>query len=124
MVVGRDSLYIKPEAWSVMSPAVGTKQGLIIHFGESLVYTLLKESFEIYTPENILIPGKINILPKETSIAFIPDELWKKGKYTIRIQSFLEDLAGNNLNRSFDKDISNKNLDREQEFYSLEFQVK
>ena len=35
---------------------------------------------------------------------------WKAGRYRLKIESRLEDLAGNNLNRPFDRDITRKNI--------------
>jgi hypothetical protein len=38
----------------------------------------------------------------ETRWAFAPSSAWKRGGYTLRVDTELEDLAGNNLRKLFD----------------------
>jgi hypothetical protein len=55
---------------------------------------------------------------------FIPEQNWSAGSYTLRILSKLEDLAGNNLNKVFDRDITNTQKPSIQEYYTRSFIVK
>ena len=40
---------------------------------------------------------------------FYPAEPWNTGNYMIEVEGRLEDLAGNNLNRLFEKDLHKPN---------------
>ncbi len=105
-VFARDSVSPNPDHWLVTCPVAETKNPLNLKFDEPLVYTLIQESIELYDTENKLMDGRLTVSEKETGLSFIPSAPWKKGRHYILIQSRLEDLAGNNLKRLFDRDIS------------------
>ena len=50
--------------------------------------------------------GEVSIQNNEKTWAFIPNEQWKSGEYQVRINTWLEDLAGNNLSRLFEIDLT------------------
>ncbi len=52
------------------------------------------------------VEGEIDLMNNETRWVFRPNEIWKSGRRTIRIDGILEDLAGNRLYRLFDVDTS------------------
>jgi hypothetical protein len=68
--------------------------------------TALK-AFSLWTAEEYLIKGDMEIGENESSWKFIPTNPWAPGEVQLRVESNLEDLAGNNLNRLFDRDILN-----------------
>jgi len=100
----RDSYSPELGSWTIQTPKAGTNQPLQISFGESLDYFLLGETINILNEKNEIIPGQIKITDKERMIAFTPLQPWKEGSYRIKVKAILEDLAGNNLNRPFDRD--------------------
>ncbi len=53
-------------------------------------------------------PAEESTQNKERAFLFYASESWKAGEYNLRIEGRLEDLAGNNLNRPFDKDLKTK----------------
>ena len=70
-----------------------------------------------------LLAGEVEISNEESIYSFIPDEPWSKGTFIVQIEARLEDLAGNNLNRPFDRDMSiSKPLDAKEVFKRI-FQV-
>lgn len=122
-VVGsRDEKVPDMSAWVITAPEKGTKQSLVITLPEPLDYSLLREAISVYT-KNDLVAGMIKLGYKERVLKFSPDVLWSAGDYTIKIESRLEDLAGNNLNRPFDRDLSKEGKVGEKEFYELRFRV-
>lgn len=107
-VAARDAKKPTVEGWELSIPKEGTNEALRIDFKEPLDAILAKESIAIYTTStNDLVQGNFKLMPYEQQLAFYPDAHWVKGDYYIEAASRLEDLAGNNLNHLFDKDITN-----------------
>lgn len=102
---------------------VVTKQMLAIHFKESLDGILARETFSIKNSKGNIIEGKYDLINNEQTLKFFPNSIFKKGNYTIIIESRLEDLAGNNLNRLFDNDLNKKIDDDSSELKRLQFKV-
>lgn len=93
-----------PETWKIQAPKAGTEAPLVITFPDPMDYALLLSAIGVLNENNELIPGKIEITNAEKTWHFIPQNPWKSGNYIIRISSDLEDLAGNNLSRTFDSE--------------------
>ena len=92
----------------------------MLDFSEPLDHGLLGHLIEVQGASGGIVPREIEILDKETRWRFIPDRPWQAGAYTIRIDSRLEDLAGNTLNYLFDVDIQQEgNLSPDQPPYVL-----
>ena len=89
-------------------PQSSTLQPLDVQFGESLDYSLLLETMVIQNEKGNQVGGKWSIGSKEKNCRFVPDINWQSGNYILKIETRLEDLAGNNLNRPFDRDVTNK----------------
>ena len=123
--VPRDSLSPVPARWRINQPQVGSLQPLDVAFSEALDYSLLTETLHVMNEDGKTISGKWQPEDNEKRALFTPTEAWKTGQYRLRIESRLEDLAGNNLNRPFDRDITRK--DRPvltQPFAELHFSVR
>jgi hypothetical protein len=104
----RDSLSPVPETWTIYAPKAGTNQQLIISFNESLDHVLVKNTMRIIDAHGNIVNGIFNVNDPGSVLYFVPLAVWKPGKYTLEIESRLEDLAGNNLNRLFDTDLTQK----------------
>lgn len=98
----------KPDinTWEISEPQAGTKQSLKINFPESLDYILLNETIEIFYNEQP-VKGNLSISKSGDLWRFIPTDNWTKGSFKLKVESRLEDLTGNNLNRLFDVDLQN-----------------
>lgn len=120
-----DRQKLQSNKWRIQPPSPNTRSPLQIQFGESLDYALGLRSLTVWSDETERVEGRINLQDNERQWRFLPDYVWKPGKYQIRIAAKLEDLAGNNLNRLFDRDLSlEKEKPSTQEFYELEFWVR
>lgn len=104
----RDSLSPKPSLWKTKSPKASTTQPFKVYFQEPLDHSLLTETLSIQTEKGEHISGKWQIGLNEKTALFVPDQIWKPGKFKLQIEPRLEDLAGNNLARPFDRNISRK----------------
>jgi len=117
----RDDQIPNAANWKVNIPKVNTISPLIVDTKEYLDHYLLLESIEILTGKGQVLKGKVAV--NDRSWVFTPSQNWQKGNYQIRINSRLEDLAANNLNRVFDRDIR-KDKQQNKTFVWREFEVK
>ena len=85
---------------------------------------LLKNAIRIVDNAGNVVNGVIEIEAKETILHFTPSAAWSAGDYTLEIESRLEDLAGNNLNRLFDKDLTKKTNKTQKEVYKRVFNIQ
>ncbi|TLV04007.1 hypothetical protein [Dyadobacter luticola] len=121
----RDSLSPVPESWKINPPKSGTLSALMIDFQEPLDHGLLDEAFEITHEDGSKIAGEWQFVREETRELFIPKDHWKPGTYHLKVDARLEDLAANNVNRPFDRDITKGEEQKgPQAFVLVNFQVK
>jgi hypothetical protein len=90
---------VMPEQWALQMPRAGTRQALIIGFGEPLDAPLAERLISVEG-----VAGKISLGKEEREWWFVPDAEWKPGEYRIAVDTALEDLAGNRVGRPFDVD--------------------
>ena len=102
----RDSHSPDPEDWTIHIPVAGSDNALEIEFGSPLDAVLAIEALTIFDVENKIVAGSETLRNKEAIYSFKPDEAWRTGNYYIQVQTRLEDLAGNNINRLFDENMS------------------
>ena len=107
-VAARDSHSPRVKDWSIHRPTAVTKEALTIYFKEPLDAVLAVETIRINTENKEAVPGKFKLEQKERLLNFYPDIAWVQGNYEISVEPILEDLAGNNLNRLFDQNLSEK----------------
>ena len=104
----RDSLPPDPMTWTIHPPAHDTRKELTIDVKSTLDYSLLTSSLLVINETGKIISGKWQVGKDERNVSFIPDEPWMEGRYQLQVETRLEDLAGNNVNRPFDVDLKAK----------------
>ena len=57
------------------------------------------------------VGGEIQLDATETVWCFKPRETWRPGEYSLQIDARLEDLAGNNLRGSFEREANDNYSD-------------
>lgn len=108
--------------WKLTLPKAGTSEPLIIDTGEPMDHYLLQESVGIIDWGKMVY--SVNTACNQDKVLkIVPIAPWKKQAYKIRVLARLEDLAGNNLNRVFDRDIT-KDKQTNKEYFEREFEVK
>ncbi len=124
-IVGfRDSLSPNPDTWRIDTPKAGSKQSLKIVLNEPLDYVLLKNAIRVFDNKGNILNGVIETKEGETILHFTPFAEWSAGDYTCEIEARLEDLAGNNLNRLFEKDLTKKSTAVQKEIYNKAFHIQ
>lgn len=97
-----------PAKWRITAPKPGTSNPLIVDFPDPMDYALLQRLLQVPG-----LTGAITVLNNETQWRFTPDSPWKAGAWTLVVDSTLEDLAGNHLDRAFDVDLQAVEAQRE-----------
>ncbi|GAB2974954.1 hypothetical protein GCM10027049_06770 [Mucilaginibacter puniceus] len=108
--------------WGINLPSSDTKNPLVIKLNEPLDHYLLQESIVILNSKGAVVNGAVRISDNDTVWSFTPTAPWQKDDYTLRVNSKLEDLAGNNLNKVFDRDIT-KQAKRDELYYQRKFAI-
>ncbi|TDO22676.1 hypothetical protein CLV32_1657 [Pedobacter duraquae] len=119
----RDSGIPDIASWLLKIPYARTRTALIIELNEALDHYLLEESISVVNKQGQVIPGVILSGNSNKRLSFIPEKNWGAGAYFIKVSSVLEDLAGNNLNRLFDRDLKSDQKG-EKEFYYRRFDTR
>lgn len=102
----RDDKRPKISEWQLRIDDTDTIRKLSVDFGEPLDAFLAKETIRIYDMNDERIPGAFSLNEDGRILRFVPENDWSTEEIIIRVESRLEDLAGNNLNRLFDTNLS------------------
>lgn len=100
----RDDQKPKLDQWRIKQNT-DALQSLEIDFGEPMDAFLALETIRFYDKNKQRIDGRMNLLSNQSRLHFAPDSLWTGTEIEIRVASRLEDLAGNNLSRPFDRPV-------------------
>ncbi len=124
MTAARDMTSPDLKPWALKTPRRGTTQPLEIHLKEALDYVLLQNTIRIIDARGKTINGVIQVTNKEHRVDFIPTSPWLAGPYKVLVESRLEDLAGNNLNRLFDRDLTDtRTKPSQQTVFELNYRI-
>jgi len=123
-VAARDSIRPDLKRWSLKTPNPNTTDPLIILFNESLDRILSSEAMRILSADGTPVNGQIELKNEEAVLEFTPESSWSKGTYVIECEKRLEDLAGNNLNRLFDRDITKDAEQSMKEIFTRKFDIQ
>ncbi|VTS04476.1 hypothetical protein [Tuwongella immobilis] len=104
-IVEPDMQKPNPALWRVFAPE-SSESPLELAFPESLDQALAERAIWVADANGQRVEGSITLSRQETRWRFMPKSPWKAGKYEIRIDPELEDLAGNRPDRLFDADTS------------------
>lgn len=106
--VAPDQTQPDPANWKIWLPKTGTRNPLVIRFGESLDHSMLYRCIVIQDDEANPIEGSIAVSDHEQRWAFEPATPWQPGVFNVLIDSDLEDTAGNSVGQQFDVDVFEK----------------
>ena len=97
-----------PRRWKTAAPRAGTREPLSVEFDEPLDQALAQRLIAVWREgaTKAAVAGGVTLGERERSWRFVPDETWKAGAYEIRVATTIEDLAGNNIGKTFEFDPS------------------
>jgi hypothetical protein len=105
ITVSRDSTCPSVLDWKIVIPRPNTTAPLEIQFQEALDQFTLGDGISIIDIKTNKVDGVVKTFDEERIFRFLPNKRWLRGEYTIRIETRIEDLSGNNLNRPFERDF-------------------
>lgn len=97
-----------PNLWKADIPQHDKRAPIKLHFLEPLDHAILQYAITVWDENEQRVEGSFTIGEGDDSWLFHPATPWSAGEYTLLIDAKLEDLAGNNLNRPFDVDLTTK----------------
>ncbi|EAY27550.1 hypothetical protein M23134_02797 [Microscilla marina ATCC 23134] len=93
-----------PKKWALQLPKGNSKKPLVINALHTIDHALVQRYLYISNAEGQEVKGKWGTANTEKEIRFAPTQQWLSGKYTLYIDTRLEDLAGNSVRQLFDVD--------------------
>jgi len=90
--------------WKADAPPVGTRAALVVRFPEPLDRAMLDRAIEVRVGAEP-VAGRVEVGREERSWRLVPDRPWGVGALELRVDSELEDLAGNSPSRPFEVDL-------------------
>lgn len=90
--------------WELSYPSPGEISPLIVQFDEALVPATLEGRLRIFK-QGVAVAGTGLLGKKGRRWTFFPKEKWTAGIYSLEADPRIEDWAGNNLARPFDRDL-------------------
>jgi hypothetical protein len=101
-----ERMAVDPGRWAWHPPAAGSTGPMVVEFDRPLDHALLEHSLEVVGPGASPLAGRATVGPGERSWRFAPGRPWRSGRHALRVDTRLEDLAGNSVARVFDRDLS------------------
>ena len=103
-VIPEDRIPPNTDEWDVIVPQTNTPEPLKVEFNDILDHAQMVSFIRVYDTNNSSMRGEVKLTNNESVWEFYPNSKWEEGKYEIKIDVRLEDLAGNNLQGKFDRD--------------------
>jgi hypothetical protein len=91
--------------WTIIAPAAGSRDHLVISFDRPIDYALASTCITITSGKSGKVSGK-TAFSDSNLWRFTPDKPWPEDRYFVEVDPRLEDVAGNNFNNAFDIDLS------------------
>jgi hypothetical protein len=116
---------IDHKAWKIAPPASGSKDSLVVTFPQPLDRALLEHTITVAGPDGKPIAGEVTVGKDERIWKYSADQAWIAGKHELVIDTTLEDLAGNRINRPFEVDEF-REIDKSSlpEYVRLPFEIR
>ena len=123
-VVSEDRIPPNDDNWKIVIPKENTFDPLRIEFNDILDHAQMISFIRVYDSSNSSLEGEVKFKNNESIWEFYSNSKWEKGNYSIKVDVRLEDLAGNNIQGKFDRDIQTDDLQYlDQKEIVLEFTV-
>lgn len=104
--IARDRTQPDPKTWEMRVPRRGTRDPLDCRFREPLDWALLLREIHVENAAGEHVAGDVSTSDGETAWQFQPRDPWAPGDYRLAVGAVLEDLAGNSIERPFERDVN------------------
>jgi hypothetical protein len=89
-----------PAQWKIEAPRAGTREALSVGFLKPMDHALALRMIRVKD-----VGGSAALESGEKVWKFVPSSEWRKGTHQLRVQTTIEDLAGNNIGKPFEVDV-------------------
>lgn len=123
----QDPDYDQPQIdrWQLSPPAAGSTDPVIVDLGEPVDAAMALRLISLLDDAGEPVEGRAALVSGASHWQYYPARAWRPGTYAIRVDSSLEDLAGNSLLRSFDRDLLEQSKEGQiPAFYLLDLEIK
>jgi hypothetical protein len=103
-----DATQPDPKTWTLERPSAGTKDPLVASFPRPLDRAMLGRVLGVIDASGKAVAGSIKVGDEETSWSLTPAEAWTPGRYSLIVDTRLEDVCGNSIARPFEVDVFDK----------------
>ncbi|MBL9144199.1 MAG: hypothetical protein JNM99_11020 [Verrucomicrobiaceae bacterium] len=97
-----DHAVLDPKAWKVIAPQANSFQALRVVFDKPIDWGMA----DSITVDGVLDAERLELDDQAGTWSLIPRQRWTEGTHFIEVSPGLEDMAGNNLSRPFEVDVS------------------
>jgi hypothetical protein len=104
-VVEDERRHVVPSSWSLTPGGAGTTEPLTVGFDRSLDHGLLARCLRVVGPAGD-VDGSVGVGAGERSWSFTPASPWSDALHRLVVDPVLEDVAGNSVQRVFDRDVT------------------
>jgi len=94
-----------PSTWKLQSPKAGTRDALMVTFPEPMDHALALRVIRVADPAGRFVEGTSALSDHEQHWGFTPRKPWAAGPHQLQVQNTIEDLAGNNIGKTFEVDL-------------------
>lgn len=114
-----------PRRWGYQAPPIRTREPLAIDLAKPMDSALALRMIHVVDESGREVPGQPFLTERERIWKFLPQHSWKAGRYTLVVETTIEDLAGNNIGKPFEVDVFDGVARRlEQKTVRLPFELK
>ena len=121
-----DHITLDPKQWKVLPPRISRQPAwptapVELKFGRVMDWAMLQDAVKTDVPGHVLVEETFD----GTSWLLYPESAWTTGQHFIEVSPDLEDMAGNNLIRPFEVEVSPASNPRatERKPVRIEFEV-
>ncbi len=94
-----------PQRWGYQGPPIRTREPLAIDLVEPMDSALALRMIHVVDEAGRAVPGQPFLTDRERIWKFLPQHSWKAGRYSLVVETTIEDLAGNNIGKPFEVDV-------------------
>lgn len=122
-IIEADRVSPNHQNWKFTLPHKGSSEPVKLDFPEPLDHALLHRMLVVLKEDSTRMEGEVVVSKHERRWEFVPVKPWQTGRYFIRVNTLLEDLAGNSLRNVFDVDMQHDRPVVNSELVSIPFNI-